>query len=252
MITPYYVDDAVELYLGDCRDLLPALGLGADLVCTDPPYGETSLAWDRWPEGWPGWISSTGMWCFGSTRLFMTKGHEFTTAGWKFSHDVIWEKPNGTSFTTDRFKRVHEIATHWYRGRWADVHHETPRTSYSGPDKSASARESRMPHTGRIGAHRYVDDGTRLARSVIRGQSVRFQRRHPTEKPTEILIPLIEYGCPPGGLVLDPFAGSGATLDAARLSGRKAVGIEADERYAEAAAKRLCDPFTPSLFGGAL
>jgi site-specific DNA-methyltransferase (adenine-specific) len=62
---------------------------------------------------------------------------------------------------------------------------------------------------------------------------------HPTEKPIGILDPLIRYACPTGGLVLDPFAGSGSTLDAARQAGRRAIGIEGDEKYAEAAAKRL-------------
>jgi site-specific DNA-methyltransferase (adenine-specific) len=62
---------------------------------------------------------------------------------------------------------------------------------------------------------------------------------HPTEKPLGILAPLIAYSCPPGGAVLDPFAGSGSTLEAARASGRHAIGIEADERYCEVAARRL-------------
>jgi site-specific DNA-methyltransferase (adenine-specific) len=53
------------------------------------------------------------------------------------------------------------------------------------------------------------------------------------------LDPLIRYACPPSGLVLDPFAGSGSTLDAARQAGRRAIGIEAHEPYAEAAARRL-------------
>ncbi|MHA6764765.1 DNA methyltransferase [Streptacidiphilus sp. PAMC 29251] len=50
---------------------------------------------------------------------------------------------------------------------------------------------------------------------------------------------MITYACPPGGLVLDLFAGSGSTLDAARQTGRRAVGIERHEPYIEAAAKRL-------------
>lgn len=62
---------------------------------------------------------------------------------------------------------------------------------------------------------------------------------HPTEKPLGILAPLIAYACPADGLVVDPFAGSGSTLDAARQSGRRAIGIEAREEYCEAAARRL-------------
>ncbi|WP_119731794.1 site-specific DNA-methyltransferase [Thermomonospora amylolytica] len=62
---------------------------------------------------------------------------------------------------------------------------------------------------------------------------------HPTQKPLGILTPLIEYACPPGGTVLDPFVGSGSTLEAARLTGRRAIGIELHEPYAEAAARRL-------------
>jgi site-specific DNA-methyltransferase (adenine-specific) len=69
---------------------------------------------------------------------------------------------------------------------------------------------------------------------------------HPTEKPLGILSPLIEYACPEGGLVVDPFAGSGSTLDAARQSGRRAIGIERHEPYAEAAAKRLSNLTLPA------
>ena len=94
---------------------------------------------------------------------------------------------------------------------------------------------------GDVGASSYAseDGGPRLMRSVQFVRSMHGSAIHPTEKPIGILDPLIRYSCPPGGLVLDPFAGSGSTLDAARRSGRRAIGIEAREDYCEAIANRL-------------
>lgn len=237
---PYWGDGQVALYLGDCREVLPALGLTADLVVADPPYGETSLAWDRWPDGWLQTVSAvtSSLWCFGSMRMFFNRLQEFSA--WKLSQDLIWEKHNGSGFATDRFRRVHETATHWYRGDWASIYHNVPRmpAQFDAKDRSVSASAARVPHTGSIGAHRYEDDGQRLARSVQRHPSVR-RGEHPTEKPVPLLLQMIAYGCPKGGLVVDPFVGSGSTLEAARLSGRHAIGIERHEPYIEAAAKRL-------------
>lgn len=236
---PYYSDESTALYLGDMREVLPALGIRADLVLADPPYAETSLAWDRWPDGWPSIAAGVAhsLWCFGSMRMFLDRRDDFTD--WTLSQDVIWEKNRGSGFATDRFSRVHEHALHWYRGPWRDQHHDVPRVAYTGPDKSVTAPANRSTHTGSIGIRRYEDDGTRLARSVIKAPNMHQRNLHPTEKPIGVLEPLIRYACPPGGLVLDPFAGSGSTLDAARQCGRRAVGIEADERYLEAAARRL-------------
>lgn len=234
---PYYSDESVTLYHGDCRELIGDQAFTfADCVVTDPPYGETSLPWDHWQTGWPSMMPSRSMWVFGSMRMFLDRRDEF--AGWQLSQDVVWEKHNGSGFAADRFRRVHEHALHWYRGAWSDVHHETPTVAYSGPDKSVTARASRTPHTGSVGAHVYVDNGERLARSVQKAASIRYGQ-HPTEKPTTFLELLIRYACPPGGLVLDPFAGSGSTLDAARATGRRAIGIEAREDYCEAIVRRL-------------
>jgi len=238
---PYWSDDdaGIHLYLGDMREVLPALDLQADLVCVDPPYAETSLAWDRWPDGWPALAAAvaSSMWCFGSMRMFLDRRADF--ADWKLSQDVVWEKRNGSSFAADRFKRVHETATHWYRGDWRDQHHEAQTT----PDATArTVRRKHGPtHTGVIGQGAYLseDGGPRLMRSVMQVRSMHGRAIHPTEKPLGILDPLIRYACPEGGLVVDPFAGSGSTLDAARQAGRRAVGIERHEPYIEAAAKRL-------------
>ena len=64
-------------------------------------------------------------------------------------------------------------------------------------------------------------------------------RLHPTQKPLSVLTPLIESFCPRGGLVLDPFAGSGSTLVAARMAGRKFLGIELDAEFHEVATRRM-------------
>jgi len=239
MNTPYYEDDAVTLYLGDMRETLPALGLQADLIVADPPYAVTKLPWDHWPHGWPEVAATvaSSMWCFGSTRMFLDYRDEF--AAWTLSQDVIWEKPEGVGFTNDRFRRVHEVALHWYQGPWKQQHKATPRDGIPTPARRGRGSSvAKGIYDGMPGVP-YVDDGTRLMRSVIKVRNLHSRNIHPTEKPLGILTPLIEYACPEGGLVVDPFAGSGSTLDAARQSGRRAIGIEAHEPYAEAAARRL-------------
>lgn len=251
MSEPYYADGQVTLYLGDCRDVLPTLGLSADLVLADPPYGETSLAWDTWPDGWLAAVApiADSLWCFGSLRMYLKHTAEFATAGWKLSHDVIWKKPRGGVAYPDRaVVRVHEQITHWYRGDWSQVHHEQQRQEHHGPGKGTIHRGETGPAwNGSRRAHSWTDDGTRALPSVIECQTMRMRGIHPTEKPSGLLEPLIAYGCPPGGLVVDPTAGSCSTLAVAASLGRRAVGIEGNEAIAEAAAKRLAQG---SLFGG--
>lgn len=238
MSAPYYQDEHVTLWHGDCRELT----LTADVVVTDPPYGDTSLTWDVWPDGWVDHAAaalpdSASLWCFGSMRMHLSHRTEFDA--WTYGQEIVWEKHNGSGFSADRFKRVHEIAMHWYRGPWADVFKDPQFTN----DATARTvrRKTRPTHTGNIDAAAYtsVDGGPKLMRSVQYVRSMHGRAIHPTEKPTGILEPLIRYSCPPGGTVLDPFAGSGSTLAAAAATGRKAIGVEIDERYCEAAAQRL-------------
>jgi len=234
----YFADESVTLYLGDMREVVPQLD-SVDAVVTDPPYGETALLWDRWPDGWPAVaaMASRSMWCFGSMRMFLDRHADFS--GWRMSQDIVWEKHNGSGFHADRFKRVHEHAVHWYRGDWSAIHHEVPTTADAVARQVR--RKQRPTHMGETKQGVYVsqDGGPRLMRSVLEARSMHGRAIHPTEKPVGILVPLIEYACPPGGVVLDPFAGSGSTALAAKLTGRRAVLVEADEQYCKAIANRL-------------
>ncbi len=254
-MTPYYSDDSVQLFHGRAEDVLPPLGVVADVCVTDPPYGETSLAWDRWPKGWPTLVAAvlppvTSLWCFGSMRMFLERRDEFVE--WAFSQDVVWEKQNGSGAVTDRFRRVHEHALLFYRGAWGSNYKNVQRVDWHGPRRFARRPKDSVQSVHRApineATYEWIDDGTRTAPSVIRANSMHKKAQHPTEKPTGILDPLIAYSCPPGGTVLDPFAGSGSTLDAARCTGRKAVGVEAHEPYCEVIARRLSQG---DLFGGA-
>lgn len=66
-------------------------------------------------------------------------------------------------------------------------------------------------------------------------------RLHPTQKPLSVLLPLVETFSAKGALVLDPFAGSGSSLAAARMLGRDHLGIELDAGYHAIASRRLED-----------
>lgn len=254
-MNPYFDDGTVSLYLGNAFEVLPALGITADLVLTDPPYNETSLEWDRWPDGWPSLAASatSSMWCFGSLRMFMDHAAEFSAAGWRMSHDVVgkddieiaWEKHNASGPNSDRFRRIHEQAALFYRGPWDDVYRDPQRTATGVVERGRVVTQGpkEIGHRGKYRTGAWTDSGTRLLTSVLQARSL--HRRggiHPCQKPIELLMPLIRYACPPGGLVLDLFAGSGSTLDTARQCGRRAIGIEGFEPYAESAAKRLSQP----------
>lgn len=216
-----------------------------DCIITDPPYGETSLKWDRWPIDWPTYVRrvlkpSGSMWCFGSTRMFMENAGQFN--GWKFSHDVIWEKQNGSGLFNDRFRRVHESALHFYRAdvKWRDVY-KCPQYTNDATARTVRKKGRPAQWIGATGETTYVseDGGPRLARSVQYVRNMHGKAVHPTQKPVEIIEPLLLYACPPGGVVLDPFFGSGTTGVTAQRHGRDCIGIEINPAYAAIARKRI-------------
>lgn len=233
---PYYEHGRQTIYLGDAREILPIIACG-DCMIADPPYQQTSLEWDRWPVGWPGMVRTPSLWCFGTLRMFMNYAREFD--GLRMSQDLVWEKHNGSSFHADRFRRIHESIAHFYQGSWETIYKATPTT----PDATRKQvrRKKRPAHMGHIEASSFEshDGGPRLQRSVIYEPSCHGYAENETQKPLGIIRPLIEYSCPTGGTVVDPFCGSGSVLVAAKELGRNAIGIDCRESQCEIAARRL-------------
>ncbi len=236
----------VQVVSGDSLSTMASMAADSvDAIVTDPPYGETSLQWDSWPAGWPAIarrvLRKTGsMWVFGSTRMFFDRTAEFK--GWKMSHDIVWEKHNGTGLFNDRFRRVHEMALHFYRddALWRDVF-KAPQFTNDATARTVRKKARPAHWIGATGdtTYRSEDGGPRLQRSVIFVRSEHGRAEHPTQKPVDIVSPLVAYACPPGGTVLDPFAGSGTVGVVAHRGGQNAILIEARADYVAVINSRL-------------
>jgi site-specific DNA-methyltransferase (adenine-specific) len=235
----------VRILVGDALEQMALLADGSvNCVITDPPYGETSLKWDRWVDGWLAALPrimapSASLWCFGSLRFFIERAADFKD--WNLAQDLVWEKHNGSNAFADRFRRVHEQAAQFYPpGRaWSDIYRRPLFTN----DATARTvrRKRRPPQWGHIEASAYAseDGGPRLMRSVMFARSAHGYAVHPTQKPLETILPLDEYSCPVGGVVLDCFMGSGTVGVAAQRLGRGFIGIEIDPAYCTAAERRI-------------
>lgn len=234
-----------RIIVGDVRDQLAAVpDASVDLILADPPYAETALEWDRWPEGWAEALlrvlkPSGSMWCFGSFKMFWR--HQASFRGWTVAQEVVWEKHNGSNSLTDRFRRVHELAVQFYpsTARWDAIYKQPVYTN----DATARQvrRKTKAAHWSKINAGYYesVDGGPRLERSVIYERSEHGRAIHPTQKPVRVVELLARYSCPPGGTILSPFFGSGTDGVAAGLIPADCIGFEIDADMAELAAQRL-------------
>lgn len=252
-MTPVIIGGAT-LYQGDCRKDWRALpDAFADACLADPPYGDTSLSWDCRVDDWLPEVSrilkpSASIWVFGSMRFLAPLFAEFAAAGFKYSQDIVWEKQNGTGFHADRFRRVHEHAVLFYRGAWGDVHHDTQFTM----DAAAKTvrRKTRPTHTGDIAAGNYAseDGGPRIARSVIYQSNEHGQALHPTQKPVELLLPLVRYSVPRGGILIDPFMGVASAGLAAHVEGIEYHGIELRQDYFDVSCARMAQAVETEKF----
>ncbi len=201
--TPYYEDDRVTLYHADNRQVMPFLD-AFDLLLTDPPYGIGADAAASKNEG---------KW------------------GWKFYGHSNWdsERPPQSSFHLMLERTKHQII--WGGNYFTDVLPPTMRwLVWDKGQRDFSLADAEFAWTSQNKAARVFD--------YARAKALKDGKVHPTQKPLALMRWCLEL-IPDAQTVLDPFSGSGTTLLACKLEGRKAVGIEVNEAYCEATAKRL-------------
>jgi hypothetical protein len=225
-MTPYYEADGITLWHGDCREV--TAWLEADVLVCDPPYGVAYV------QGGPrsnvdGVRSVTP-----TARVIGDATPEARDAAL-----ALWGDRPALVFGSWRVARPPNTRQRlvWFkRNTNPGLGTATP---WSGADE-----EVYVLGEGWQGAREVNVLITDEARASAGGLAAIVG--HPTPKPVGLMERLVAK-CPPG-VIADPFAGSGATLLAARSQGRRAVGVEIDERYCELIATRLAQG---DLFGGA-
>lgn len=226
MIAPYYQDDHVTLYQGDCLEITE--WLDADVLVTDPPYGMSFQSGQRQEK--LGKIEGdddtrardavVDMW--GTDRPALLFGRWSVPAPVGERQRLIWHKAATPG--------MGDLSLPW-GPNFEDIH-----LLGHGWDREATG----LPRIGAV---------ITTTQSVGGGAGPENATGHPTPKPVGLMERLIER-CP-AGVIADPFAGSGATLLAARNLGRRAIGVELEERYCEVIATRLSAPVLDLWGGGA-
>lgn len=236
---PYYENGGCTIYHGDCREILPTLE-PVDLILTDPPYGTEDLGGGYGRRSLhtldgrrsrliandrdlriimevahliPEALEPNGYFAtFASPRRMIDVGRIFELVGLRYFGSLVWDKGAAGLGYTIRYAHEEVLIFRTAKGEY-----EAPETALQ---------------------------------SVVRGgvQRLNTHLRHPHEKPVAVWTQLARLS--DAGTILDPFMGSGTALRAAKDLGRKAIGIELEERWCEIAAKLLAQevlPFSPVL-----
>jgi site-specific DNA-methyltransferase (adenine-specific) len=215
---PYWSDDLVTLYHGDCREI--AEWLEVDVLVTDPPYGIGWKSRGGWTNAYGGGSAQQQD---GILNDADTSARDDALAAWgkkpaAIFGDLLQSQPRG-SVQVLVYAKSDDAGI---RGAHGGFRRDVEAVYLAGKwPVGVGGRSSVLHSNGRVAGPR--------------GMAARIG--HPHAKPVDVLEDLIR-ACPPG-VIADPFAGSGSTLVAARNLGRRAVGVELDERYCEMAARRL-------------
>ena len=222
-MTPYYERGGITIYHGDCREILPDVWFGVDLLLTDPPYGISAVV----------------------------RGKTFGTSNECATNDYI--PVHGDD---EPFNPAHLLALPGRKVLWGANHYAALLPSEpcwltwdkrdgtrSNPLADCELAWTNFGGPARLFSHRWM--------GMIR-ESERQRRMHPTQKPVALMRWVIGLAAlSPNSLVVDAYMGCGPTIVAAKEGGHRAIGIEIEERYCEIAAKRLEQEVLPLDMGAA-
>ena len=226
-----YDEDGITLYRGDCLAVLPYVE--ADVLISDPDYG---VGVNFTKHGYVGDLSKN----VGRQARPAREADVLLTAMLRSARI----RRNGLVFWSGSWGRVQAFSKSVAAGGWR-IHHLGIwyKANGAGPSGNGLARRfepwfwlEQGPKTTRRGEWKFLPDCIDVSR-VVPGHDEACD--HPTQKPAELMRRLIRFFTQPGDVILDPFAGSGTTLVAARDTGRRAIGIEREERWCELAVQRL-------------
>ncbi len=211
-MNPYYEEENITIYHGDCRDILPHLD-PVDLVLTDPPYG---INLEKQSLGGGGGVAPHKHKTLHKGTTWDRRPHNDTFCSFlnKSRNQIIW---GGNYFASCLPDKMCWLVWDKVNGATDFADCELAWTSFDSAVRMFRFRWSGM---------------------LQQNMGMKEPRLHPTQKPIPLMRWCIER-CDPAQTILDPFMGSGTTLVAAKQLGRKAVGIEIEERYCEIAVTRL-------------
>lgn len=203
---PYYEDDYVRIYHGDCREILPSV-LKVDLILTDPPYGILG-----------------GSKSIGGSNIVKVNEYKIDWDDEPVAQDLLWQL---RELSRDQVIWGFNHFAHWLPQTKSILIWD--KKCQNGWNDTFSDAELAWMSRGKCRVYRHLWVG------ALRNGN---RHGHPTEKPEELFRFCISL-FPNAQTILDPFMGSGTTLRAAKDLNRKAIGIEIKERYCEIAAMRM-------------
>lgn len=242
----------IIIWQGDCFELMQAIEpQSVDAIITDPPYGTTALSWDNKLD-LGAWWESAGRVIKPGGIIAMFSAQPFTTdlinsnRKW-FRYELIWRKsiPSGFLNAKRAPMRVHEniivFSSQYKRSNDGKRAARTynPQFTLGKPYKKRASKTQSVHYNWHGENPAKINEGQRYPVDVLDFPHGNHKSLHPTQKPLELMRWLVLTYTNPGELVLDPFAGSGSTLAACFETGRRAVGIEKEEKYIKTMQERI-------------